>query len=348
MRRFLILVLVLSVFTISATAQDEDDFEPIFDLTETFTVEDLGFEFFYPAGWVFDTSDGIALAETQADLDALITNDPAVTAEGYTIQLTGFPVDAFGLENPTLDALAEEFVTLAGVTIDEVVELPVMARRSISIIGRTEETGRGGIITMWLEDGFVVLFSFGVPDGTADGNEGFTWGQLLGSMTPITDVEVTETLELPDFGVALEHPAEWTVITDSSGARIYELESDAANDASPDSPEGLAIGLIFGTLEDVGVDASATTDEIVEFLNFAFGFETLEVTVSEYVILGDIPGVGVAGETAEGINFQVILFIDETTERVLLYALSLPSMEALEEFENASLQVLSSMRLLEE
>src|SRR5690242_10450395 len=159
MRRLFVLafLMVLAIVPAAAFAQDatpEATDQAIWNLSQKFTVTDLGFQFNYPEGWVTDSSAGIKLAENQDDLNTLLDTDDTTNPKGYAIFLSGASVTTLGLKaDAKLDDVVHALVTSTGITETESrVDEPIMARRSVTTIG-TLPNGRGYIATVWLQDG---------------------------------------------------------------------------------------------------------------------------------------------------------------------------------------------------
>src|SRR5690349_20827760 len=103
MRRLfaLALLMLLVIVPTAAFAQDatpEATDQAIWNLSQKFTVTDLGFQFNYPEGWVTDSSAGIKLAENQDDLNTLLDTDDTTNPKGYAIFLSGASVTTLGLK----------------------------------------------------------------------------------------------------------------------------------------------------------------------------------------------------------------------------------------------------------
>lgn len=345
-RLFLLLSLMLLLIVPVAVNAQDDAPEPIFDLNNTFTVEDLQLEFFYPEGWLFDTSDGIRLASNEADLAAFVDDDPDTLPDGFTINLTAVPEEAIGVEDPTLDLAAEAIAILAEITVSESVEVPVMTRRAISLIGTTPD-GRSGIVTMWRQDGLIVLFSLGVGEGGVTEEIAYTWGVILGSMQslPLAGYELTETLDVTQFGVTVDYPTGWSVVEDPIGVFFYELESDVDVAQTGENAEGYAVIFQFGRASELGLTAETFAYEQLPELAASVLGELQDSRVIEHVVL-DVPGIVLTGGIDDQVG-NVGLFVDIETDRVLLVAWSAPDAQAAVDFSSTALAMLQSLRLTE-
>lgn len=344
-RAGLLLLLSLFIFPLAISAQDDDN-TLLFDLSETFTVQDLQFQFPYPAGWVYDVSDGIVIAENDADLAAEVDDDDTTKAEGYTIKLTAVPLAALSMEDATLDEAVDFLVGAAGIDVTETVEVPVMTRRSITVIG-VDPDGEAGVASIWLQGGYVVLFTMGTPGEAVTGDEGYSWGNIIGATVaiPMEGYELTEVQELPDFGVAVNYPTGWTVVTTDTGVRFYETEEDAANDSSGAAPANYAVAFLFARVSDMGLPEDTTYDDLPDIAQSIFAPDEV-LSIDEHVIL-DIPGVLVIGSSAAQAT-AAGLFLDMESDRALVVGVSAPDPQALADFESTGIAMLQSLRFTEE
>ncbi|MBC7872224.1 MAG: hypothetical protein H7Y09_15375 [Chitinophagaceae bacterium] len=339
----LLVLLIVLLMPVMGTIYAQEN-EALFDLTETFTVADLGFEFNYPSGWVTDSSDGIYIAENEDDLAAGIDGDDTTQPEGYSITVNGIEIDALGLEEPTLDNVVEFIVTQSGITVTETLDLPVMSRRGVLIIGVNTD-GRAGLATVWLQNGYVVSFAMGTSEESVSGDLGYTYGLIVGGMHPVDALELAEEPEeLTDYGFSINYPADWFVISDEAGSRAYELESDFDNDAASSTPEGLALGVLGGNLEEMGMPAETTVDDLAAAL--LAGSEDI-TDLGEFLIL-DTPGKGFSGTQPAGGFFAAVIVIDEEAGEFTAFIVSSPDAEAYAAFENTFLTVLKSVTAIEE
>lgn len=343
MRKFTpLILLMLLLLPLTTTAQER---QLVFDdLDANFTVSDLQFTFPYPSTWAWDASDGIVLAETEADIAAYSDDDDATLPEGMTITLNAFPVDTFGLEDPTLDSLVEFIVEVTELQVVETVDIGVMARRSVSVIG-TNATGRAGIGTAWIQDGYVVLFSLGTPETAITGDIGYSWGIILGSITPISDFELTETLDLPQYGLTLSYPTDWTPVINDTGISLYELESDASR---ADTSEGLAfiLAVIDVTPEDFGLPAEPETADYITVLNTLVTVEEPALAPEELIVLG-FEGASVLGLDGDQSVIAALLY-DVEGERLMLTGMGNADGEYLVANQPVLMAILRSISILEE
>jgi len=339
----LIALIVVLLLPVMGTIHAQEN-EALFELTDTFTVADLGFEFNYPSGWVTDSSTGIYIAENDDDLAAGIDGDDTTQPEGYSITVNGIEIDALGLEEPTLDDIVDFIVTQSGITVSETLDLPVMSRRGILIIGVNPD-GRAGLATVWLQNGYIVSFSMGTAEESVSRDLGYTYGLMVGSIKPIDALDLAEAPEeLTDYGFSITYPADWLVVSDESGSRAYELESDFANDAETATPEGLALGILTGNLEEMDMPAETTADDLAA----AFLAGSDDITeLGEFLILETL-GKGFSGTQPSGGFFAAVIAVDEESGLFTAFIVSAPDAETYAAFENTFLTVLKSVTAIEE
>lgn len=344
-RRLLLLVMVacLMIPAVLVSAQ-EDARQPLWDLSATFTVEDLGFTFNYPAGWVYDTSDGIAFAENAEDLAKSIDDDDTTQAAGYTMQLVAAPVTAFDLEGAPLDDVVDFVLPQAGITVDERFDLGVMGRRTVTVTG-VNEVGRAGIASLWLQDGFIVVFSLGTPEPTLASDVSYTWGVIVGgalplnTLTPAADLIVSE-----DLGFDMLYPDGWYFQLRPSEVLIYELEEDF--NTQPQQPAGVAVDIIDLAAADIGLTPENTIDEVLNYLAGVLRM-TEPVPGNEYMVLGRAV-TSLNGVTEDGRSVTVGAAIAEDHSIVHVYAFSAPDEEAWQTFHPTWLAMLQYIIALEE
>ena len=256
MRRLVLIVLLLLVaLPFAAFAQDE---ELVWDLdSENYMdVPDLGFQFYYPLDWVYDTSNGIVFAETEDDLAAQIDDDDNTVAEGVTISVRGIPVSALPDlgEEPTLDNIVDFAVEAGGIIESERIETRVLARRAIGVIGENAQE-RPGTAFFWLQDGIVVTASVGAPDQETLNGLLYTWGVVLGSISPLNALELSEEPLVDSISnFSISYPADWTVDPNQPSA-VYESADDIGAEFA--DVTGSIFTLVDGALTDMGINPEA-------------------------------------------------------------------------------------------
>src|SRR5574341_1165747 len=87
MKRIGFVTVVFLALVLPAISLAQNSSGPVWDLTNDFTVTDLGFKFNYPKDWVYDTTSGIILAETKADIQAYNDNSDSTVAEGAVMTI---------------------------------------------------------------------------------------------------------------------------------------------------------------------------------------------------------------------------------------------------------------------
>lgn len=341
---FVALAVCLIIPALPVSAQ-EGARQPLWDLTRTFTVEDLGFTFNYPDGWVYDTSDGITFAENAEDLAKAIDDDDIGTQPaGYTIRLIAAPVAAFGLEGAPLDDVVDFILPQAGITVDERFDLGVMGRRTVTITG-VNEVGRAGIASLWLQDGYVVIFSLGTPESTLASDVSYTWGVIVGGALPLNTLDpAADLIVSEDLGFDMLYPDGWYFRLARNEVLIYELEEDF--NTQTNQPAGTAVDIIDLAADDIGLTLDNTIDEVLNFLAGVLRI-TESVPGNEYMVLGRVV-TSLNGVTEDGRSVTVGAAIAEDRSFVHVYAFSAPDEEAWQTFHPTWLAMLQYIIALEE
>lgn len=336
-RRLLILTLVVCLLTVSVVTGAQD-YEEVWDLTDTFTVEDLGFEFKYPAGWFYDTSNGITLAESKADLRAAIDDDDNTQPEGTVFNLGAILInDLEGQlgKNPTLEDMADLVVELRQITEKEArIEIPVMARRTLSVFGE-DNLRAGRIATLWQQGDYAVAAIMNAPNYKTAVNTAYSWGQMLGSMTPTGALELSaNTVSLTRVNAEMNYPHGWYPNPDNLSV-IYELKSDMRNESS----EGHIIIIAEQTLDELNLGRRATAEDVAEANIKILGME--EPIRREEFILLDQPAIAIRGADVSG---QYGLVVQTVVDGIAVQiAVLSPSEEAVDTFEPTFLAMLTTL-----
>lgn len=341
MRRIFALVLGLMLLMIPAVVGAQDN-QLIWDLDGVYTVSDLGFKFPYPKTWVTDSSNGIRLAENDADLAAVMDSDAATQPEGYTISLNALPLETLGVEaGATLDTVVDALVEATGITETESrIEVPVLSRRAITVIG-TDASERNGLATVWVQDGYVVVFGLGGPELSSD--VGFTWGTILGASTPLDALTFSEKPFTAQSGkFTMDYPEGW--FTDEGIGGITENEADLT---SVDAPTGVAFSVAERNIADIAPDATDLAGVLAVAAKQLGWDQDPSIVASENVVLGQ-PALTMTGPapTAEGAFLAVtVTMLDEET--VLTIATFYPSEEHRTSFAPTRLAMIKSIKLVE-
>jgi hypothetical protein len=342
MKKLLFVVLVcLLALPVVALAQEQPKLQ--LDLSQNFKVTDLKFQFLYPKGWVTTTGKGLYLAENQADLDALVAEqNPA----GLTMRMFALPlaIEEIKKNKSSLDDIATELVKQAGLTEKERVDIPLMARRAVTVFA-ANENGRSGIISLWYHDTQVLVFVLGTPDYNTAVKLAYTWGYLLGSIAPLEFDKLEEKLELPTIQATLLHPKAWVSQLGSSQSPfniIADNEADVKSlSGSGKSVEGRALSIIQAPASQVvnGLDEKATASDVLDGMSKS-GLK--DVKPSGYYLVNQQPGEGIRAVTSDGVFVHIIVTVKEGMATA--YLLTAPDVEALAAFEPTGLMMLHNIR----
>lgn len=328
MRRLMLFLLAVTLMLPAVGIAHAQGTPPLFELSETFTVTDLAFEFKYPAGWVYDTSDGISMAANQADLNAEIDDNDATRPAGYTISLNAAPLEALGLTEPTLDNAIAALVEAIGITVTEQVETPIMTRRAVSLAG-SDPQGEAGVATIWLQDGMVVVFSMGIPGQEITDQEATAWVSILLSCKPLTDAVLSAEAQVNLLdGFSMAYPKGWMVGEDPNlGTYFFELASDlqislnaGGNRTQPLQGDGVI--MIASDLKAAGFTAQTTPTEVIDTL-VQGGVITDPVNHTEHVLF-DQPALSVEYIGANGDSGIIIAGVVGTNVYLILGASPTP------------------------
>jgi hypothetical protein len=340
MRRFF-LIAVLALFVIPAAVFAQDG-KALWDLTNTFTVADLGFQFRYPADWVYSNDKGIVIADNQADLDAQTDSDDTTIPEGYVINLNGVPLDALGLKpDAKLEDIADILVKQAGVTENQQrANLAVMSRRSLTMFG-DDKNGRSGLATIWVQDGNLVVMTIGAAKYTSD--LAFSWGQILGSITPVGALELGDKpFTSPNGDFTMSYPKDWFASEKDGG--IAEIEDDLKTMHSSTPPKGIAVAVLEAKLSQVGTDVK-DLDSLVASMKKAEGWDDT-VIPSEHLIL-DQTAWTYSGKSESLPGFTVIATLMVKDEDTTIIFVAVPDKEKVEDFMPTYLAMLASITAVE-
>lgn len=299
MRRILLAATLLALLIVPgmALAQPVTPFDNMVD----FAITDQGFTIPVPDGWVFQSNNQgkVAFASTQDELDLVTDDDDATQPSGSVITLNIISVDAIKEafpdlgDAPTLSDLVDLVVTQSGLTeLQDRVEVPILARHSITIFGQTPDT-RTGVISFWQQKGLLLSLALSSPDTDTLTSLLMGWGNALSNIKPIDALELdeTQTILLTDFSIKI--PAGWTPQPDQPNI-VYELADDVT---SGDTAKG---ALIVAYEEELA--AAELTDEstAVDYAAFNQTYYALTEPVrsEEFIILGQ-PAITLRG-TEEG------------------------------------------------
>lgn len=336
MRRFLlglVLLLVALGVPFSAFAQDQELGWKL-DPKNYLDVSDIGFRFYYPVDWVWGSgSDGISFAENQADLDAQLDDDDTTIPEGRIMSVLGIPLQALPPSDEPQDMQDyADFVVEAGAITETEprVEFPVMARRSVSMIGENAR-GRFGIGTIWTQNGYLVLTSLGVSDQATLNELAYSWGVTIGSTRPLEAEALGKgALSSPVSQFTMNYPDGWTPAANQPDSVVYELEADVGAELT--EMEGINLSMGDSPLADMGMQDAESVDAIAVFMAENFGLDET-ATHEEFIFLGQ-PAVVSSGEIDDGSGGKrgLILTSSIVGDNVVMFVLFAPTAERAAEF----------------
>jgi hypothetical protein len=343
-RLFVVLLFTLLVLPFAAVAQDQ----PLaweLNATSYLDLKDLGFRFYYPSGWVYDTSNGngVQLADTQANLNAQIDGDDNTQPNGLSIVIRGIPLTALSDlgTNPTLDTIADYVVKIGGLTEIQRVEVPVITRRSISIFATTN-TDRAGIASIWVQNGFLILASLGGQDTQSINDLAYTWYVTLSSIAPIDPLPLsTDLLSDESSHFTINYPANWTPEPDQPST-VYELADDIGKGVN--DVKGSVFTFSDAALSDLQLPEDATLDDVIAKVKPAFDLDDT-VRREEFVFL-DQPAVTLSGEptpTSKGAGHGLIVTIGLVKGHAIILVLVTPTVDAVATLMPTWVSMLSSV-----
>jgi hypothetical protein len=329
MRRLFVLLFTLLVLPFAASAQDH---QLAWELNAAtyLDLKDLGFRFYYPSGWVYDTANGngVQLADTQANLNAQIDGDDSTQPNGLSIVIRGIPLSALSDlgANPTLDAIADYVVKVGGLTEIQRAEVPVMTRRSISIIATTN-SNRAGIATMWVQDKLLILASLGGQDTQSVNHLAYTWYATLASITPIDPLPLSKDLLSDESShFTMSYPDRWTPETEQPST-VYELADDIGKGVN--EVKGSVFTFRDVALSDLQLPDDATLEDVIAKVKPAFDLDDT-IKREEFVFLNQ-PAVTLSGAptaNSQGAGHGVIVTLGLVNGRVLILVMVTPTQDA--------------------
>lgn len=294
-RRSISILLLVLLAALPAAAQSDP--RSRWELSNLFTVTNFGFQFSYPAGWLYTVHQGqVYFAEEQQTIDAVIDDASSTKALAPYFTINALPMSALREilgEDVMLDQIADYAAEQAQITETEPrVDIPVMARRSVSLIGTNEEK-RAGFVTMWIQDDYLLVMAFSAADMPTLIDLAFSWGQVLGSARPSEPLELSDTvIRMTDF--ALNIPRGWYPRPDAQNF-VYELKTDMNNDAPP---QGYLIIGYEEELEPLGLTPETTSAEYASY-NEDY-YDLLDGVQREEILVAGFPGVLLRGTDASG------------------------------------------------
>lgn len=337
MRRFLpgLLLLLLALGVPFSTFAQDQELVWELDAENYLDVSDIGLRFYYPVGWVWGSgSGGISFAENQADLDAQLDDDVETIAEGRVMSVLGIPLESLPPSDEPQDMqdYADFIVEVGEITeVEARVEFPVMSRRSVSVIGENTR-GRFGIGTIWTQNGYLVLTSFGTPDQATLNEGAYSWGVTIGSTKPLEAEELgKDRLVGETTPFTMNYPTTWTADEKQPTLVVFEQEDDIGKELP--EIEGISVTMAERPIADLGFEADATLEDVTNQLNTSFGLDET-ATHEEFFFLNQPAQVSI-GEIADGSGGTKGLILTTTvTEEanVIIFVLIAPTVERAVEF----------------
>ncbi len=344
-QRLLLWALVLALFIGVPVAVVAQDSKAVWDLSENLTFTDLGFNINFPAGWVYGATNGngVFFAETEDDLAQVTDNDANTLGSDSTMQFIGSQIDdlanLIGTEDPTLEELADFVAQSRGITENEArVEIPVMTRRSLSVLGE-DAAGQGWIVTIWKQGDFAIGAFLTSPSYDETVRVAFSWGNILGGIRPNDTLTLgKDTMPFANVGAEINYPKGWT--PDPANANIvYELESDLQDGGS----EGYLLIGIEQSLAQLELEDDATLEDAVE-ANIAIYELTEPIRREEFILLGQ-PATVIRGTDGSGQHgLLAFTIVDDIVVQIGVIS---PDEETLDTFEPTFLAMLQTLRFVE-
>ena len=150
------------------------------------------------------------------------------------------------------------------------------------------------------------------------------------------------------FAFSIDFPEGWLAETRGTITQISELEEDhdRAFRDDPFSPTGYRVSLDHRTISfmrRIGLQENSTLDDLLEFNADEFGWQVSAVEETQ------IFGVSaLRAKVVDELGVALDIFMGFIGDEVILFALSAPSEDALEEFMSTWEEMLASIRPVEE
>ncbi len=343
MRRiFLFVVVLLLVIPSAAFAQEatpDATNQAVWNLNQKFTVTDLGFQFSYPEGWVTDSSSGIKLTENQADMNTLLDKDDSTNPKGYAIFLSGVPVTALNMPADSgLNDVVDTLVKTAKFSESQTrVDEPIMAYRSVTLIGKSASNEQS-IVTIWLQSGNVIVLSMTGP--TVDQNVEYTWGMLLGSITPTNALDLTDTpLQSPNGDFSMNYPVGWTA---DKGVAAQDKDDFAGMSSNEKPKNGIVVVMLESKLSDIGRDVFDLSS-LGNSMHKTEGWDD-SVVPSEFIVAGQ-PALNYTGPVPKDDQaVQVYTLFLKDADNAVIIAVFAPTQDDLTAFMPTYLTMLGTVK----
>lgn len=331
MKKYSLLALVVLIALQSSTFAFAQDTTPVeTEMGEVIVVSGLDFTLAYPAGWVHDIGQRVAIAENAEDLAAMTDNDDATQPAGLSLTLSSVPKtalsDALSNDDPTLDEVAA--LVTGSVQVDSSFDLPIMARRAYSFTG-INSTGRWGIGSIWEMDDTYLVLGMGTPE-TGISDESFQfYSAITAAMKQFGDdpIQLAEdAVGMDALGLVVPFPLDWTPneITDAeySGLGFFANAADLARWTDGDVIEQAAIFVLSATTEDATDLAGLTAREAADSLSA----NLVEVSVEGEFLVGAALGFGLSGLREDGV-YVYLIAMPPTDDHWTIFTLTAPDRE---------------------
>jgi hypothetical protein len=334
--------------TPDATAQPTAQRQLMLELTTTFVVQDLGFQFPSPRGWFSDTRGGVSLAETEADLAALTSREPTPPPiTGLTIRLialNGAQLEQMGVTpEMNLDTAVNTVLSTLQLRTLERFDLPMLARRAITVVSQADNTERAGIMSFFEYRDRLVMFVLSAPSMERLRELAYTWGVLLSNAKPVDTLALPTTIRLPLLNITIRHPQTWQVesVTGRAVSIIAENAVDIAS-VTGNTQKSIAASLMIVqfNLSNLQLNTSATAGDALEVLVPLLNFSNA-VPTGEYLVAG-VYGVGIRANTPLGDFVHVVVTVRDGLATA--YIGTAPTIEYLTAFEPTYTLMLMSAR----
>ncbi len=340
MRRLLVVLLVVMV-GVRVFAQQQSQL--LYDLTETFTVQDLGFTFNYPQGWLFTVGDGgIYFAPDEKSLALAADGDLSTMPSTVYFSITGLPLSLITEEqDPALDDVVASLVTLAQIQEVERIEFGVLGRRAVLVVTTAPVLS---YTTIWRQDDIITALSFVAPDEQTLLAHGYTLGYMLGTIQGVNAQPLPNRYDWQDVGLSIAYPEGWQVYPERYA--IAQFEEDAAGIVNPSyQPKGYVIGMLFLTLSVTPEEAAAFDYRIVADNVFSLFQDAASYTYEE-LRSQETRAFGMHVAFKDGRQTFVAGFVDAEMPALRLFTLGMPSEKDVEPIRDTWYAMVQNVRIL--
>ena len=160
--------------------------------------------------------------------------------------------------------------------------------------------------------------------------------------------EPFDTHVFSGFGFSIDYPEEWLAETQDTITSLAELEEDHARILRGGTFDvaGISVALDHRDMpfmKSIGLQENSTLDDLLEFNADTFSWQVSAVAETE--IFG-VPAL--RAELVNQFGDAAVFYMGFIKDEVLLFGLSAPSEDALEEFMSTWEEMLASIRPVEE